>query len=220
MKAPHFLHLTTFVLSSFLFSCKSKTAPAIQDPADSLHLKRGDIIVCGPPEKQYGTVSFATSCSAKTKKDFDLAISMLHSFEYDEAEKVFAKVIDEDPNCAMAYWGVAMSNYHQVWPTTPTDEELAKGWKTITLAQSLPGKTAVESAHINAMATFYKDWKTVDHKMRNMAYAHAMEDLYKTYPTDKEVAVFYALSLVSSANPADKTYSNQKKAGNKSATCK
>jgi len=56
-----------------------------------LALKRGEVVLCGPPGKQFGTAEFETSCSGKVKKDFNLAISLLHSFEYDEAEKVFAK---------------------------------------------------------------------------------------------------------------------------------
>ena len=82
---------------------------------NEIHLKRGEVILCGPPDKQFGSVEFEISCSGKVKKDFNLAIALLHSFEYDEAEKVFAKIIDEEPECAMAYWGVAMCNYHPLW---------------------------------------------------------------------------------------------------------
>ena len=100
----------------------------------ALQLKRGDMVFCGPTEQQLGRVEFKVPGSEKVRKDFNLALSFLHSFEYDEAEKVFAEIIAEDPACAMAYWGVAMSNYHALW-TPPTEAELEKGSKAIAIAQ-------------------------------------------------------------------------------------
>ena len=126
---------------------------------------------------------------------------------------MFAKVIEEEPTCAMAYWGVAMSNYHQVWPSPPTEAELEKGTKAILIAQALKNKSKQETDYINAIALFYKDWNTIDHRTRTLSYEKAMEKVYTTYPTDKEVAAFYALSLVGAADPADKTYTKQRKAG-------
>ena len=60
-------------------------------------------------------MNFSLSCSYETRDTFDLAFSLLHSFEYEEAEKAFVKVIDMDPDCAMAYWGVAMSIFQSLW---------------------------------------------------------------------------------------------------------
>ena len=196
-----------------LAACKeSSTAPS-QEAINEINLKRGNVVLCGPADEQFGTVQFITSCSPKTKEDFDLAIALLHSFEYDEAEKVFAKVIEQEPSCAMAYWGVAMSNYHQVWPSPPTQAELEKGTKAILIAQVLTNKSQKETDYINAIATFYKDWNTIDHRTRSLSFEKAMEKVYATYPTDKELAAFYALALVGAADPADKTYTKQRKAG-------
>lgn len=209
----HF-HLVVFsFLLSLLVSCKGKNTTPATEAINEIKLKRGEVVLCGPTDKQFGTVEFVTSCSPKTKKDFDLAIALLHSFEYDEAEKVFAKIIDDDPGCAMAYWGVAMSNYHQVWPSPPTEAELEKGTKAISIAQSLKQKSKIETDYINAIALFYKDSKTIDHRTRSQSFVKAMEKLYKEYPTDREAAVFYALSLVGSADLSDKSYNNQRKAG-------
>ena len=87
-------------------SCNSKTSSPSKDAINQLNLKRGEIISCGPPSAEFGTVNFDMACDNSAKHDFNLAVEMLHSFEYDEAEKAFAKVIEESPNCAMAYWGV------------------------------------------------------------------------------------------------------------------
>lgn len=205
------------VLTGLLCSCgsNSNTNKETTRYADTagLNLKHGDIVACGPPEKEFGTVQFTSICPEKTQKNFNLGIALLHSFEYDEAEKAFAKVIDADPSCAMGYWGVAMCNYHQVWPSPPLDEEMQKGAKAIAIAQSLRPATGIAADYINAITLFYKDWTHTTHKARGLDYEKAMEEMYKKYPGDKEVSIFYALALVAVADPADKTYSNQLKAG-------
>jgi tetratricopeptide (TPR) repeat protein len=196
-----------------LLSCREKNKAPVNDTINTINLKRGEVISCGPPDKEFGLVGFETSCSEKIKKDFDLAIALLHSFEYDEAEKVFAKVIDKEAECAMAYWGVAMCNYHQVWPSPATPAELEKGAKAIAIAQSLTQKSKRETDYINAIASFYKNWNTINHQIRSKNFEKAMEKVYKDYPADKEAAVFYALSLDGAADPADMSFSNQRKAG-------
>ena len=206
--------LTAFLSLSFLIllSCNSKNKTPSNDIIKSMDLKTGDVVLCGPPDKQFGSVEFTNSCSGNIKKDFHLAIALLHSFEYDEAEKVFAKIIDEDPQCAMAYWGVAMSNYHLLW-TPPSGAELKKGSKAIEIAQGLNTKSTLETAYINAAAELYKDWSNRDHKTRCNNYEKAMEKIHVSYPNDKEVAILYALALNASADPTDSTFKNQKKAG-------
>ena len=174
-------------------------------------LKKGAIISCSGDEQQFGSVDFEIKGDEKTRKDFDLAVALLHSFEYDEAEKVFARVIDKAPGCAMAYWGVAMCNFHALW-TAPTEAELVKGSRAIAIAEAIPNKSARETAYINAIASFYTDWNKISHPERCTRYEKAMEQVQQQYPGDKEAAVFYALALDASANPLDKTYSNQKKA--------
>jgi tetratricopeptide (TPR) repeat protein len=200
------------VLPVILICCKGNNNTPSANLIKAINLKRGTIISCGPPDAAFGTVSFETSCPQSVKADFDLAVSLLHSFEYDEAEKAFAKVIDEEPACAMAYWGVAMSNYHPLW-SPPTQAELEKGAKAIAIARSLTQKSKKENGFIQAAALFYNNWQTTDHRSRSMAFAKAMEQLYSNFANDKEAATFYALALTATASPTDKTFSNQKKAG-------
>lgn len=202
-----------FFLIPIIFSCKEKKASPAEKLINEMGLKRGAIISCGPGPQLLGSVDFKISSKEKkVQDDFNLAIKLLHSFEYDEAEKMFAKIIDEDPACAMAYWGVAMSNFHPLW-TPPLEEELKKGTRAIEIARSISQKTKKEESYINAIASFYQDWKTVDHRTRSNNFEKAMEQLNKEYPDDKETAVFYALALNAAADPADKTFAKQKKAG-------
>ncbi len=194
-----------------LYSCKSKPQPETA-AMSSLDLKRGDIVSCGPPDgEKYGTVSFSASIPSELRKDFNTGIALLYSFEYDESEKMFAKIIDKDPGCAMAYWGVAMSNFHQLW-APPAPDELKKGMTAIEIARSIKDKTKRESDYIEAIGQFYTQADQLDHRTRVMKFEKAMEVVYKTYPDDSEAAVFYALALNAAADPADKTYANQRKA--------
>jgi len=212
-KLLHIAHVVLFSISLFiLLSCNGKHSTPSTETINTIGLKRGEIVLCGATDKQFGRVEFETSCTRKVKEDFNLAIELLHSFEYDEAEKVFAKIIDAEPDCAMAYWGVAMCNNHPLW-SPPTEAELRKGAKSIAIAQSISQKSEREAAYIDAMASFYKDWDKADHHTRSVRLENGMEKIYRENPNDKEAAIFYALALDAAAEPSDKSYGNQKKAG-------
>jgi tetratricopeptide (TPR) repeat protein len=202
----------SLLLVCLLLSCNGKKAGPPQALIDQMNLKRGSVISCSPAGEKYGQVNFDMSCDEKVKNDFNLAIELLHSFEYDEAEKVFAKVIDQSPGCAMAYWGVAMCNFHPLW-SPPTQPELIKGSKAIAIANSIGKLPARESAYINAIGAYYNNWDKTLHRNRCLNFEKAMEQLQLNYPADKEAAIFYALALDAAAEPTDKTFARQKKAG-------
>jgi len=204
LKMSFYCLLAIFIVSS----CKNKT-PKPNPALASIDLKRGELLLCST--EQFGEVNFSLDCNYEVRETFDLAISLLHSFEYLEAEKAFVKVVDMDPECAMAYWGVAMSIYHSLW-APPSDEELEKGSKLIEIAQSLPN-TGITKDYIDAIGAFYKDWQTTDHRSRELLYEKKMENVYLNHKEDTEAAVFYALAIRSAADPNDKTYARPKKAG-------
>ncbi len=162
--------------------------------------------------EKVGQVSFPVSCTSPAQKQFNRAVAWLHSFEYEEAEKVFTEVTFTDPKCSMGYWGIAMSNYHAIW-APPTPAELKKGLSAIEKANSVGARTQRERDYIAAIELFYKDADKLDHRTRVFAYGDAMERLYRRYPSDREAGVFYALTLLSKGMLAgDKTYPNEKKA--------
>jgi tetratricopeptide (TPR) repeat protein len=210
MKSATTYPLTLFPFLIFAFSCQDNSNPQLL--VSGMNLKRGEIISCGPAENEFGTLAFEMSGHDQVTKDFILGLKLLHSFEYDEAEKAFARVIDKDPSCAMGYWGVAMSNFHPLW-APPTQDELVKGSKAIEIAGSLKNKTAREENYINAIASFYKEYDKKDHRSRCQQFEEAMKNLNAKYPDDKEAAIFYALALNAAADPADKTFAKQKQAG-------
>jgi hypothetical protein len=159
-------------------------------------------------EAGLGVVEFPTSCP---QKEFTRAVALLHSFGYEEARRAFTEVATSDRACAMAYWGVAMSWYHPIW-APPTPDGLKQGAAAIERASAMPAGSDREKDFIRALALFYKDWQTVDHRSRATAYENAMEQVHERYPADDEAAIFYALSMLGNLNQADKTYAKQKDA--------
>jgi len=164
------------------------------------------------PSEKLGRVNFTVSCNPQTQKQFNRAVAWLHSFEYEEAEKAFTEVTVTDPRCGMAYWGIAMSNYHPIW-APPTAAELQKGWSAVEKARVAGAQTQRERDYIAAIEVFYKDSDKRDHKTRTFAYGDAMKQLYRHNPSDDETGVFYALSLIATGMMVhDKSYANEKEA--------
>jgi tetratricopeptide (TPR) repeat protein len=168
----------------------------------------------GAAPERLGTVSFPISCNANAQAQFTRAVALLHSFWYEEAEKAFVETAKADPACGIAWWGVAMSNYHEVWPSPYSPAELACGIAAAANAESLGAKTPREKAYIDAIAAFYRDADKTDIIPRARAYEAAMERLTRQFPDDDEAAIFYGLALVAHgmSTPGDKTYAYQKKA--------
>lgn len=194
---------TVFVM---LTGCKNKSPnPALA----SIDFLRGDLLLCG--NGQFGELKFSLSCNYETRDAFDLAVALLHSFQYAEAEKAFVKVIDADPNCSMAYWGVAMSIYHAAW-FPPTKEDLIKGAQILAVAKEL-SMDEKQRDYINAIDAFYTDWKNVDHTTRAKRFEKKMEEIYLKYPEDMEASIFYTLALFSTRDRVGTAYKNERKAG-------
>ena len=153
---------------------------------------------------------FETSCKPEAQKLFDRAMLYQHSFWYRASQQVFEDVLKADPECGIAYWGIALS---LLWnPHVPTPaKNLAEGAAALAKAKSVGAKTQRERDYLDALGAMYADYDKVDHRTRMQAYAKAMEQLAQRYPNDDEAQIHYALALNTSASPADKTYANQLK---------
>jgi tetratricopeptide (TPR) repeat protein len=161
---------------------------------------------------QLGTVIFPVSCAPSVQKPFERGVALLHSFWYEEAEKEFMQIATDDPHCAMAHWGVAMSLWHQLW-NNPDAEVIQRGQDEVHQAKTTDGPTTPrEKAYIAAIAAFYSDSKKLNHDARAKAYSDAMKKVHETYPDDHEAAAFYALSLLASEPHDDATFANRKQA--------
>jgi tetratricopeptide (TPR) repeat protein len=160
-------------------------------------------------EQQVGSVHFANSCAKDVQPAFQRAVALLHSFQYEQARAAFQGISKQDPTCAMAQWGIAMSHYHGLWENGDT----AAGREAIAKAQAIAGKppnTPRERAYIDALAEIYRDDGN-DSYTHGQALERRMSELQASYPDDSEAAIFHALTLDIIAPKTDKTFANQRK---------
>jgi tetratricopeptide (TPR) repeat protein len=154
-----------------------------------------------------GNVSFRTSCSDDVREDFDRGVALLHSFEYPESEKAFRAILEEAPECSMARWGIAMSLWHPLW-APPGEAALAAGASVLENAVA-GAPTPREAAYLEAITAFYAGHGERSHSERAEAYRGRMEQVYRENLDDPEAAVFFALSLLATASPKDKSHAKQ-----------
>jgi predicted Zn-dependent protease len=164
-----------------------------------------------PVPEKLGTVNFPISCSATAQKEFERSVALLHSFAYSAAEKAFRDLIAKEPNCAMAHWGLAMTYVHPLWEPHLVAEDAARGRPEIDRAKHLGGSER-ERGFIDALGLIYAKTEPASYQERAKAYTLAMEKLAERNPNDVESQVFYALALIATASPTDKTHANEKKA--------
>ena len=203
-----YLILTVLTLS--LIACKDQKTTATYSIAE-LDLNRGPLLLCG--DSEFGDVNFTLSCRYDLRETFNLGLSLIHSFEYAEAEKAFVSVLDQAPDCLMAYWGTAMSILNHPLSFNQNPKALERGEALLKVAHTLTPNNEREQDYIDAVSVYFKDWRSVDTKTRKLKYATKMAELYTKYPADVETAVFYSLAVLATSDPNDKTYSKQKKSG-------
>jgi hypothetical protein len=171
--------------------------------------------VCSAPAEATGRgkgVNFPVSCSASAQQAFNEALAALHSFWYAQAAKEFLAIAEREPDCAMAHWGYAMSRWTQLW-APPRQDALDAGLASLRRADASAKKSQREADFIAAAMAFFGDNDKLDHRTRLTAYASAIDKVSKSYPDDREASLFYALSLLATADPLDATYARQRQAG-------
>ncbi len=167
----------------------------------------------GAPSEKLGQVQFETSCAPAVRGDFNRAVALLHSFEFRPALDGFNRVLDQDPSCAIAYWGIALCHWQNPFAGIKTGPGLERGRAAVEKGLATGSPTPRERAFIAAVAELYKDAASTSHRDRTLAYERAMERLQGDYPRDTEARMFYALAVSQTALPSDKTYANNLKAG-------
>jgi len=173
-----------------------------------------------PQEHQHGSaeklgeVHFATSCNEAAQRNFNRAVALLHSFQFSRAVEGFNAVLRDDPTCAIAYWGIALSDWSNPFaPGLKNTGQLQLGRENAERGRSLGAKTEREQAYLTAVSKLYSHFESTPQPARLHAYRDAMEGVAAKYPNDHEAQIFYALALAAAADPADKTYADQLKAG-------
>jgi tetratricopeptide (TPR) repeat protein len=174
-----------------------------------------------------GKVEFATSCDPALQGEFEHGLALLHSFFYAEARRVFSEIADKDPDCAMAWWGVAMSYYHPLW-AAPDSAEFDAGLRAARKAQAAAKKNERESGYVRAIVAYYEGVDNpasaetggmschaptmADAGGRAACFSREMQSIVEHDPEDVEAAAFFALSLLGTAPAGDPTLTNQKEA--------
>src|SRR5712672_3206729 len=165
----------------------------------------------GQQDEKLGKLSFPTSCDPKVQAEIERGVAMIHSFWFLIARRTFEGVLRQDPNCAIAYWGIALDFLGNTLATTPTRAEAEAGWAALEKAHAIGAKSQRERDWIEALSAYYRDHDKTPVNARLAAYNNAMEQLAQRYPDDYEAQAFYALTLQASASPSDTTYANQLK---------
>ena len=164
--------------------------------------------------EKLGLVHFPVSCAAQSQVPFERGVALLHSFGYTLAEQQFRAIAESDPKCAMAHWGIAMTQFKEIWDR-PDADAIKTGASEMEKARALiaeNGKiTAREQAYIDALGTFFSIAPLGFQQARD-AYAASMEGLHAAYPEDIEGSAFYALSLLADVAPDDTSLTKERKA--------
>ncbi len=190
------------VFSSLLLACVA--APVAWAHED-------DTLRTGKPEK-LGEVNFPVSCNHAAQQEFNRAMALFHSFWFDPAKASFAKVLEHDPECGMAHWGISIMSMGNpfTWATNPNATKA--GAPAAAEASRVGAKSERERDYIAALGTFFTDWETTEFRPRAVAFEKAMEGVAAKYPKDEEAQILYALALNITALPTDKSFANQMKA--------
>ena len=165
----------------------------------------------GTPEN-LGTVSFPISCRSAEQIQFNRGIALLHSFAYAAAESTFRTVGQDDPSCAMAHWGVAMTYFHQLWEPPILPATVSLGKEEIERARTIGSSSERERRLIDALASIYVNNSVLPYSTRASHYETAICDLAANDQRSVETEVFCALALLANASPLDKAHTKQKRA--------
>lgn len=189
-----FLITSTFVLA--LVACNSPEEASVDDQYGS----------------QLGEVNLTASCSDQANSSLERGLALLHHMTYEGSREAFLKAAELDPECALAYWGHAMTFIHPLWSDPPKKDDFDKGQALLAKARRLADNQK-DIAYIHAAEAYYTEGWNKKETANLSGFSQAWEEVYQAYPEDVEAACLYALALMSTAEPTDKTFAKQRQAG-------
>jgi tetratricopeptide (TPR) repeat protein len=198
----------------FIVLCALLLAPVLgQYTNHSLPVAEASKVQIDTYGDQLGTVQFPMSCSDAAKPLVERGVALLHHMTYEGARDAFAVATRTDPDCAMGYWGQAMTYIHPLWSDAPSKEDFERGRALVAEAKTRGQKTDRENAYIAAAGAYYEQgWNKIE-TANLQSFEAVWEKVYRRFPQDIEAACFYALAHMATASPADKTFTKQKQAG-------
>src|SRR2546430_856389 len=159
-----------------------------------------------------GRVVFPVSCTPEAQTRFERAMALLHSFWWEEGGRAFRAVAASDSTCALAYWGLALNVWGNPFVGAPWGDNLRQGAPAAARALALGAPPARERGFLASVGALYRDYEATPNSRRLLAYSDTLARVYRDFPDDPEVAIYYALSLVATASPTDTTFGRQRQA--------
>ncbi len=194
-----------------LTGCAAPEAPVAEEAPAATYV--AGVEVKTADGKSLGTVSVTSPCDDAAQEDLQRGLALLHNMTYTKAAEVFEAAAAIDPECAFAHWGVAMTYVHPLWPDVVPADKLTAGLERLETARSAEHRSAADDAYIAALAAYYGDGEGTAEAERLEAFSDAWGEAHAQHPDDPEAALFYALSILATASPSDKTYLKQKEGG-------
>jgi tetratricopeptide (TPR) repeat protein len=208
MNKKEYIYVTIIIIATFFIS------PKLGYEDLSANGKTHDAAMYNKDYGEHlGTVNFPVSCNESARSHAERGLALLHNMTYEGARAEFEAATVDDPNCAMGFWGQAMSFIHPLWSDPPDEAEFKKGQDLLKEARTRGKKTEWELAYISAVESYYSEGRNESEKVNLDSYEKAWEKVYRQFPKDTEAACFYALAYMATADPSDKTYTKQKRAG-------
>lgn len=174
------------------------------------------LLLFAPPalgqDGAYGAVDFPTSCASEARASFDTGLALLHHMMYEQAAGHFEAAATADASCAMAHWGVAMTQLRPLW-APPTEAEFTRGRAALEQARALKVETEREQAYIDALAAYYTAAEAGLHRDGVRAWETAQRALHEAHAGDVDAAAFWVLAHLATAPPEDSTFAHQQRAG-------
>ena len=162
--------------------------------------------------ERLGTVNFTVTCNAQAQQYAVKGLALLHHMTYEGAREAFLEATKVDADCAMGYWGQAMSFIHPLWSDMPSEAEFKKGQDLLALARDRGEKSVLEKAYISAVEAYYAVGRGFNEKANKASFEKAWYEVYKQFPEDSEAASFYALAHMATADIATQGYIKQQRA--------
>src|SRR5882762_9599687 len=111
-------------------------------------------VAFGQSDEKLGKLSFSTSCDPKVQAEFERGVAMINSFWFLIARRTFEGVLQQDPSCAIAYWGVAMDYLGNTLVGPPPRADADAAWQALEKARAIGAKTPRERDWIEALSTY------------------------------------------------------------------
>lgn len=161
--------------------------------------------------QKLGTVAFLISCSPEVAAAMDRGLALLHHMTYGGAREEFSSAAQRDPDCALAYWGQAMTFIHPLWSDPPSSEDFARASRLARKAAEASSTSPRERAYVEALSAYFVAGQGDSEKPNLNAFAAGWKQAHRRFPADPEIRSFYSLAYLATADPDDKSYRIQKR---------